>query len=190
MDIIKNAKFIRNNTPCTISVGELFSQEDLVAMNHYYKNWKALNEENLRFKMRRANLPELLSEGLASALFGWVRTNATTISGCPSSSCDLVNTETGELIQLKACSTTANTPAGPTSFGPSSEFDTLIFMHLDCEANIASFYKLDANEYKNWAVNYNETIADQQAQGRRPRVIILPKIKASNIQPFYVYSFE
>lgn len=190
METIKNTKFTRNNTLCTISTGDLFSKEDLTGLNRYYKSWKALNEENLRFKMRRANLPELLSEGLASALFGWVRTNATSISGCSSSSCDLVNTKTGELIQLKACSTTANTPAGPTSFGPRSEFDTLIFMHLDCEANTASFYKLDANVYKDWMVNRNETIADQQAQGRRPRVTILPKIKASNIQPFYVYSFE
>ena len=190
MNTIKNIKFIRNNTLCTISVGDLFSQEDLAGINRYYKSWKALNEENLRFKMRRANLPELLSEGLASALFGWIRTNATSISGCPSSSCDLVNTKTGELIQLKACSTTVNTSAGPTSFGPRSEFDTLIFMHLDCEANTASFYKLDTNIYKDWMVNSNETIAVQQAQGRRPRVIILPKIKGSNLQPFYTYSFE
>ena len=190
MNTIKNIKFIRNDTLCTISVGDLFSQEDLAGINRYYKSWKTLNEENLRFKMRRANLPELLSEGLASALFGWVRTNATSIFGCPSSSCDLVNTKTGELIQLKACSTTVNTSAGPTSFGPRSEFDTLIFMHLDCEANTASFYKLDANIYKDWMVNSNETIAVQQAQGRRPRVIILPKIKESNLQPFYIYSFE
>ena len=82
MNTIKNIKFTRNNILCTISIGNLFSQEDLAVLNRYYKNWKALNEENLRFKMRRANLPELLSEGLASALFGWVRTNATSISGC------------------------------------------------------------------------------------------------------------
>ena len=33
-------------------------------------------------------------------------------------------------------------------------------------------------------------IADQQAEGRRPRVTILPKIAADNIQPFYVHHFE
>lgn len=190
MNTITNVKFTRNDTVCTISTGDLFSAEDLSGLNRYYKSWKALNEENIRFNVRRANLPELLSEGLASALFGWIRTNATKISGCHSSSCDLVDTKTGELIQLKACSTTSTTPAGPTSFGPRSEFDTLIFMHVDCDANTASFYKLDADVYKDWKVNRTQTIADQQAEGRRPRVTILPKIAADNIQPFYVHHFE
>ena len=188
MKTIKNIEFNRLNVAHIISCGDLFSKEDLENLNRYYKSWKALNEENIHFNMRRANLPELLSEGLASALFGWVRTNATSITGC-TASCDLVNTKTGELIQLKACSTTSQKPAGPTSFGPRSEFDTLIFMHLDCDANTASFYKLD-DIYENWKVNRTETIADQQAQGRRPRVTILPKIQENNIEPFYVYSFE
>ena len=190
MNTIKKVTFTRNNVNCTISAGDAFSKDDLENLNRYYESWKALNEENRHFNMRRANLPELLSEGLASALFGWIRTNATSISGCHSSSCDLVDTKTGELIQLKACSTTAHSPAGPTSFGPKTEFDTLIFMHLDCEKNTASFYKLDATVYKSWMVNSFETIADQQAQGRRPRVVILDKIKKDNLQPFYVHYFK
>ena len=188
---MKNVKFAftRNNVACSGS-GDLFNESDLSTLNKYYRSWRDLNDVNLRFNMRRANLPEMLSEGLASALFGWYRTNATTLTGCSSSSCDLVNAETGELIQLKACSTTSITPAGPTSFGPRSEFDALIFMHLDCDANIADFYKLDANVYKDWKVNRTQTIADQQAEGRRPRVTILPKIKESGIKPFFSYKFE
>jgi hypothetical protein len=63
-------------------------------------------------------------------------------------------------------------------------------MHLDCEEDVAKFYVLDAEDYKNWNVNRHETIADQQAQGRRPRVTILPKIREFGIEPFYTYTFE
>ena len=184
-----NFSFIRNDTQCSGS-GDFFEKDDLKMLTSYYFAWKDMNEVNLEFGMRRANLPEILSEGLASALFGWARTNNTALTGCSSSSCDLVNISTGELIQLKGCSTAKGTRPGPTSFGPRSEFDTLIFMHLDCEEDTARFYLLDAEDYKNWNVNRHETIADQQAQGRRPRVTILPKIKEFGIEPFFTYVFE
>ena len=181
--------FIREGVNCS-GTGDFFEESDRVVLNKYYHSWKSLNEVNVSFGMRRANLPEMLSEGLASMLFGWVRTNSSTITGCSSSSCDLVDINTGELIQLKGCSTTATKPAGPTSFGPRSEFDKLIFMHLDCEADTAYFYVLDAETYQDWKVNRTETIADQQAQGRRPRVTILPKVKESGIEPIMVYHFD
>lgn len=185
----ENFTFTRNGIICSGS-GDFFEDTDRETLNKYYHSWKNLNEVNTAFGMRRANLPEMLSEGLASMLFGWVRTNNSTISGCASSSCDLVDIDNGKLIQLKGCSTTKNNRPGPTSFGPRSEFDELIFMHLDCDTDTAYFYKLDANTYKDWKVNRNETIADQQAQGRRPRVTILPKIKENNIKPIMVYSFN
>lgn len=182
--------FVRNGITCTGS-GDFFEDTDRETLNKYYHSWKSLNEVNVAFGMRRANLPEMLSEGLASMLFGWVRTNASTISGCSSSSCDLIDLDSGKLIQLKGCSTTKDRRPGPTSFGPRSEFDELIFMHLDCDTDMAYFYKLDAdNTYKTWKVNRTETIADQQAQGRRPRLTILPKIEADGIEPILTYSFN
>lgn len=185
----ENFKFVRNGINCSGS-GDFFEESDKEVLNKYYYSWKALNEVNVAFDMRRANLPEMLSEGLASMLFGWVRTNASTIIGCPSSSCDLIDLERGKLIQLKGCSTAKGKSAGPTSFGPRSEFDELIFMHLDCETDTAHFYYLDADTYKDWKVNRTETIGDQQAQGRRPRVTILPKILENDIQPILSYSFK
>ena len=181
--------FVRNGITCTGS-GDFFEDTDRETLNKYYHSWKNLNEVNVSFGMRRANLPEMLSEGLASMLFGWVRTNASTIAGCSSSSCDLVDLDNGKLIQLKGCSTAKDRRPGPTSFGPRSEFDELIFMHLDCDADMAYFYKLDADTYKDWKVNRTETIADQQAQGRRPRVTILPKIEENGIEPILTYSFN
>lgn len=181
--------FTYNDTACQGS-GDVFTTADLPELNKAYFGWKALNNFFVSMNCRRTNLPEALSEGLAAALFGWVRTNASAISGLKSSSCDLVDVENGKLIQLKACSTSADKQPGPTSFGPRTEFDTLIFMHLDCDNDTASFYELDADTYKDWRVNRTETIADQQAQGRRPRVTILPKIQANGIQPFKTYKFE
>lgn len=184
-----NFKFVRDGINCS-GTGSFFEITDKDTLNKYYHSWKSLNEVNVAFGMRRANLPEMLSEGLASMVFGWARTNASTINGCPSSSCDLVDLENGKLIQLKGCSTSKERNAGPTSFGPRSEFDELVFMHLDCDTDTAYFYRLDADTYKNWKVNRTETIADQQAQGRRPRVTILPKIVENNIKPIYTYSFN
>lgn len=187
--ITKDFEFMRDGVKCS-GTGTFFEASDKDTLDKYYFSWKNMNEVNVAFGMRRANLPEMLSEGLSSMLFGWARTNATHLTGCESSSCDLVNLETGKLIQLKGCSTTSDRAPGPTSFGPRSEFDELIFMHLDCENDKAIFYKLDSEEYKDWQVNRTQTIADQQAEGRRPRVVILPKIQANNIQPFYTYSFK
>ncbi len=185
----KKFNFVREGINCS-GTGDFFDIADKEILNKYYFSWKNLNEVNTSFGMRRANLPEMLSEGLASMLFGWARTNASTINGCSSSSCDLVDLETGELIQLKGCSTAKNKPAGPTSFGPRSEFDKLVFMHLDCEEDTAYFYVLEAETYQDWKVNRNETIGDQQAQGRRPRTTILPKIKESGISPILTYHFD
>lgn len=187
--VTKNFTFVRDGITCSGS-GDFFEQADKSILDKYYHSWKDLNEVNVAFGMRRANLPEMLSEGLASMIFGWVRTNASTIAGCSSSSCDLVNLETGKLIQLKGCSTAKDKAPGPTSFGPRTEFDELIFMHLDCDTDTASFYYLDAETYKDWKVNRNQTIADQQAEGRRPRVTILPKIVEYGIEPIYTYHFD
>lgn len=183
-----NFDFVREGINCSGS-GDFFEDTDRDTLNKYYHSWKALNEVNIAFGMRRATLPEMLSEGLASMLFGWVRTNASTIKGC-SSSCDLIDLDNCKTIQLKSCSTVAGKDPGPTSFGPKTEFDELVFMHLDCENDTAYFYKLDAETYKQWKVNRNQTIADQQAEGRRPRVTILPKIKEDDIQPIMIYHFD
>lgn len=169
--------------------GELFDNDDLAVLNDFYNSWKTLNRVNMTYGCRRSTLPELLSEGLASALFGYVRTNNTSIKGLDSSSCDLIDINSGETIQLKACSTTSTKKPGPTSFGPRTQFDRLIFLHLDCDKNIANFYNLDAKTYKQIKVNKTETIADQQQQGRRPRVVLLSKIQEENIKPFFSYQF-
>jgi len=182
-------EFKRRGINCSGYV-DSFDESDINIITKAYFAWKDSNEVYNAYGMRRANFPELISEGLTSAIFGWKRTNGTNITGLPSNSMDLIDTETGDMIQLKACSTDANNRPGPTSFGPRTEFDILIFMHMDCTTDTAFWYKLDAESYKNIHVNKRETIGDQQAQGKRPRVTFLPKIEKEKIEPFFTYTFK
>ena len=182
----KKITFMRENIECSGNA-DVFTVEDIPIIEKAYYAWKASNEVYATYGMRRANLPELISEGLTSAMFGWPRTNGTSFSGLPASSMDLIDMETGDMVQLKACSTDAVHKPGPTSFGPTTEFDSLIFMHVDCETDTINWYKLDAESYKDIKVNRTETIGDQQKQGRRPRVTLLPKILSAGIEPFYTY---
>ena len=155
-----NFKF-ENKGICCSGTGDFFEKSDINSLAEVYFSWKKLNKIYTDFNVRRGTFPELLSEGLASAIFGWVRTNATSLKGLSSSSCDLVDITSGDTIQLKACSTDSLHNAGPTSFGPRTEFDRLVFMHMNCETDIASFYELNENDYKTWKVNKEQTIEDQ-----------------------------
>lgn len=187
---MKNMKisFVREGITCS-GKADVFEEEDLPFITNAYFAWKELNQVYAKYNMRRANFPELLSEGLTSVLMKWPRTNGTIFIGLDNNSMDLIDTKEGKTIQLKSCSTDAEHEPGPTSFGPKTEFDRLIFMHMDCENDTASWYELDESEYKNWKVNRNETIADQQKAGRRPRLTILNKIKENNLVPFMTYTF-
>lgn len=184
----KKINFIRENTHCN-GTADFYDDNDLDIIKEVYFSWKNLNEIYSKYKVRRANFPELVSEGLSSYLFGWGRTNGTNIKGLPSNSMDLIDIESGSMIQLKSCSTDNLHEPGPTSFGPSSEFDRLIFMHMDCTTDTAYWYELKANEYKTWKVNRTETIEDQQAKGRRPRVTILPKVIEAGLVPIKTFKF-
>lgn len=117
--------FTYNGTSCH-GEGDFFTEEDLPILNNYYFQWKDINEINLTYNVRRANIPELLTEGICSALWGWARTNAKQIKGLSSSSCDLIDTKAGKTIQVKACSSLReNDKVGPSSFGPDGKVSSL-----------------------------------------------------------------
>jgi hypothetical protein len=181
--------FVCEMDPSKFGTGDFFTKEDLKAINRRYMSWKLGNEDDLMFGCRRTNLPEILTEGLASALLGMPRTNNMQLHNIDESA-DLVDVVTGEVIQIKGVSTIGEDNGGPTSFGPRTTFDRLIVIHVRVDQNKAYFYELSAEEHKAWPVNKNETIADQQEAGRRPRVTILPIIKKQKLTPFMVYSYE
>lgn len=169
--------------------GDFFTQEDLPAINEMYFSWKKLGELFQYYGCRRANLPEVISEGLPSALFGWARTNNLQLINIENSA-DLVDITTGEAIQVKGVSVYGEGDGGPTSFGPDTKFDRLIVMHVRLDEDKAYFYEMDAKGYKDWKVNGQMSLREQQSQKRRPRLVLLPIIREQELVPFAVYDFN
>jgi len=185
----KNFTFVRNNIECK-GIGDFFSTEDFKMIQKTYFSWKDLNKTYKLYNCRRANFPEMVSEGLPCLVFNWVRTNATHIKGITSSSCDAIDLKTGKLIQIKSCSSDKDTNIGPTSFGPRSQFDKLIFIHCDCDKDIVYFYDLSDIDYTQIMVNKTETLYDQQQAGKRPRFNVFSKIiQPFKLKPFYKTQF-
>ena len=170
--------------------GDFFTKEELEPLTDMYFDWKATCLKYQYYGFRRPNLPEPISEGLSSALFGWARTNNMPLENIEGSA-DLVDIIEGSAIQVKGISTRDEKDGGPTSFGPKSEFDRLIIQHVRLDEDKAYFYEIpNPQRYKEWKVNENQTIADQQAQGKRARINMIPILKELNLQPFFVYDFN
>lgn len=169
--------------------GDFFTEEELEFINQEYFVWKATGERWQEKGFRRPNLPEVISEGLPSALFGWARTNHLHLINI-SNSADLVDTTTGDAIQVKGISVYGESDGGPTSFGPNTQFDRLIVIHVRLDEDKAYFYEMDAVGYKDWKVNGQMSLREQQAQGKRPRLPLLPIIREQGLAPFATYDFH
>ena len=142
-----------------------------------YFTWKRINERQQDYGARRINFPESISEGLGCYSLNLLRTNKTEIKGAISSSCDAISPITGLTYQFKACSTTKTKPTGsPSSFGPRSMYDRLIYLHMDCEKDKMYFYQI-GEDIDNIKMNKNETFKEQCDRGIRPRMNLLPLVK-------------
>lgn len=169
--------------------GDFFTKADLPAINEMYFTWKELGERFQYYGCRRITLPEVISEGLSSALFGWARTNNLPLINIEGSA-DLVDIITGSAIQVKGVSVFGKGDGAPTSFGPNSKFDRLVVMHVRLDEDKAYFYEMDAKGYKDWKVNNQMSLREQQEQGKRPRLLLLPIIKEQGLTPFATYDFK
>ena len=49
---------------------------------------------------------------------------------------------------------------------------------------------MDAKGYKDWKVNGQMSLREQQSQKRRPRLVLLPIIREQELAPFAVYDFN
>lgn len=182
--------FICKSDPRKAGYGDFFTSEELTEINGMYFDWKETCKKYQYFGCRRQNLPEPISEGLSSALFGWARTNNLPLENIPCSA-DLVDIEDGAAIQVKGISTYYDGDEGPTSFGPDSKFDRLIILLVKLNEDKAYFYEIpDPQQYTTWKVNSTQTVADQQAQKKRPRLDMIPIIKSLNLEPFQIYDFN
>lgn len=139
-----------------------------------YHSWKKLNEIiSNEMDSRKVNLPEAISENIACYALGYTRNMDRTGDA---------RDKFGNLIEVKA---TANFNTDLSSFSPDTHFDKLIFVRLNLSEDKAYIYDLNLNgkEFGKLKVSNTETVAEQQAQGRRPRLSLIKYIDEKCIQP-------
>ena len=145
-----------------------------------YFHWKTLDAEiKLLSGTRGINFPSELSEYMACYALG-LYVNKVKSSG------DAVDRKDGKnlIIEIKGCS--AEEDSAPNSFSPSEHFDDLVFCRLDKYNDLLRVYRLGINskDLAKIKVNSKQTVGDQQAQGRRPRLSIMNQIiKPNNLEP-------
>lgn len=139
-----------------------------------YFQWKDLNSSLRSVTTRGLNFPEAISEQLGCYALGF-QWNKGSYGDARSS--------TGEVVEFKA---TSNFSRDLTSFSPREQYDRLVFLRLNYATNHLYIYDLGigSNELSLIQVNSSQTVADQQLQGRRPRLSLITKyIEPNNIQP-------
>ena len=127
-----------------------------------YRQYASIIEEH---GWRRPNIPEGLSESLACHILSTYYSSPF-LKG---NTGDLVDS-TGLKYEVKCFSS-----AGPTSFGPTEEWYSLVFVDLtkykEGMVSVHEFpYSNHSSEMRNLPVNRKETFEMQAKNGRRPRI--------------------
>ena len=133
-----------------------------------YFHWKQLDAEIRGLSTRGINFPAEVSENLACYALGYKLNKG--------GQGDAYDVERGKVIEMKASSAIEDT--APSSFSPKEEYDELVFIKLDRDTDQLYIYLtgMNSEDIKSIAMNKTENLADQQAQGRRPRFSIMNKI--------------
>lgn len=155
----------------------IFDNSDKHFLFELYRSWRKLCEGLLKIKSRGVNLPEGLSEGVFCLAMDAVRV----VEGIPgaNTSFDCYDPKTYDRIQVKACSVMPDL----TSFGPKSVWDKIYFLDFYRQGKwdgTIDIYLLENDLIYNHKVNANQTLKDQQLQGRRPRFSICKEIILKN----------
>ena len=148
---------------------------ELSVIKQAYHKWKELNDIiSNETSSRKVNLPEAISENIACNSLGFTRN----MGSEPGDAHD----KHGNLIEVKA---TANFTEDLTSFSPTTNFDKLIFVRLNQDEDKAYIYDLGLNgkTLGKLPVNNHETVADQQRDGRRPRLSLIDYIDKEGLEP-------
>lgn len=152
-----------------VVIGDQFDVNDYTKFVIVFKSCLKINKLLQSLGGRSMNVPDVISEGLYCYFFNAVRTNGTAYSY------DAVDLVTHEGIQVKSTSISDDL----TSFGPRSSWDVLIFMDFAPSGVVdgtVDIYRID-KDFSNIKLNQRgETFADQQNQGRRPRLSIKSSI--------------
>jgi hypothetical protein len=146
-----------------------FEKKDKSELFSIYTDWINLTQKLKSIYARGINLPEGLSESAFCIEMNCVRV----VSGIPgaNSSWDCYDLNNNKRVQVKACSILPDL----SSFGPKSQWDEIYFVDFFNEGKwdgTFNIYKIDSQTIYSHKVNANETMRDQQLDGRRPRFSI------------------
>lgn len=161
--------------------GDEFDKKDYQKLKKIFQQWLEINKELKSLKGRALNVPDVFSEALFCIFFDAIRTN----DDPNARSYDCVIKSTGEGVQIKS----ASIPYDCTSFGPTSTWDILYYIDFAPNGKIDGnvyFYEIDSSKIYKLILNKSkqETFADQQKQGRRPRFSMKSRIiKENNLKP-------
>ncbi|MGC9517484.1 MAG: Bsp6I family type II restriction endonuclease [Methanomicrobiales archaeon] len=173
-----NVSLPEGNFDITVLV---FDESDRKILYQIYNEWRSLCDNLVKFKARAVNLPEGLSESAFCLEMGFGRFIGS-ISGA-NTSFDCLDLKTSERIQVKACSVLPDL----TSFGPKSVWDKIYFVDFCRKGKwdgTFDIYLLNNKDIYNHKVNADQTLRDQQLEGRRPRFSIYKElIQEKNIKP-------
>lgn len=152
--------------------------------DNFFK-WKDLNTSLKNFCSRGLNFPETISEPMACYALSQIGPETLWNKGSAGDA-----QRDGKKLEMKA---TSNFDSDLTSFGPKCDFDDLIFLRLDYDNNKLYVYDtgMNADDVRQLPANSNETVADQQAQKRRPHLSIIETvINAQQLQPSCVFNIR
>lgn len=178
-----NTETIDLNLPEGIFRGNVvrYEESDRQSFREIYYHWRELCDKLIAMGGRGVNIPEVLTEGLFCIDMNAVRLTQG-ITGA-NTSFDCYREEDSTRIQVKACSVLPDL----TSFGPRSVWDEIYFMDFYNEGNwdgTYNIYFIENDLIYNHRVNAEQTVRDQQQQGRRPRFSLYREIiQPLNLEP-------
>ncbi len=164
---------------------QIFDSSDDIVIRDLYNKWLELSLSLRELGGRGVNLPEVISESVFCRALGTIRINSNIASA--NTSFDVFNLSNNKRIQVKACSVLPDL----TSFGPRSIWDEIYFLDFyrngDWDGKV-DFYLIPNDLIYNHRVNENQTMRQQQQQGRRPRFSIYRDVILVNqISPTLTY---
>lgn len=148
-----------------------------------YFEWKKLNQYISAVGGRGINMADAISEPMACYALGlfWNRSN---VGG------DATNMSKKRVIEFKA---TSRFEGDLSSFGPDVFFDDLILLRFKLSDDLLYIYDLniDSETFVKGRANKNQTIEEQQKQGRRPHISLIDTfVKPQNLEPTLIFDIR
>lgn len=152
------------------------------ACSAYFK-WKDLNTYIHNQSHRGINMPDAISEPMGCYCLDLLWNRGDEVG-------DATDPRTHKKIEMKA---TSRFEGDLSSFGPSCQFDDLVFLRFKLDDNLLYVYDLgiDSEEFGKYPANSKETIQDQKIQGRRPHVSLQTLfVDAYNLKPDIIFDIR